>query len=389
MKEQSFHHGKFPFLSTDNHEIAAFIDDRQLYWIETKHFRIGCDLKKWKIPLADKEAYFDELTLLAEKFPAINPKKTKTLDRWLRLHLFAERMENFYQRFLETMGFTDDDFKKLPEESLFKTCITTPDFFELLKEQYLADGPWPKRFPQNVGLGQYLGEPYRFEILMLQEGADFRAIKDHYLGYKNDFPQRYHVRFSCADGRTPSRSLWFGISATGGDDPIKHDQHMHNALLNNVGSNLLNAFMLYRIDLPSWLDAGWGHLQCRDNSIKYNFFTLGEGQKSVAKDATKWAPIVRKLVLKGKATTFAELGRATQFSDLSFDDHLVSWSKVQFLVQYSEGNFSDYVLALKLDPSQSGNLKVQRSAMKKTYGWSMLQAEEEWKSWVLETYPVK
>jgi len=389
MEDFAFHHGKFPFLTADNEALTNHIDNQQILWIETKHFRIGCDLKKWKIPLADKENYFNELSALAEKFPAINPKKTKTLDRWLRFHLFAERMEAFYQRFLQAMGFEDQDFGALPGESLFEQCIQGPDFFEPLKEQFLKEGPWPERFPQEVGLGKYLGSPFRFEVLMLQHDRDFLTVKDHYLGFKNDYPQRHHVRFRAADGTTPSRSLWFGISATGGETPIKHDQHMHNALLNNVGSNMLNAFMLYRIDLPSWLDAGWGHLQCRNNSEVYNFFTLGEGQASVAKDVSNWAPVVRKLVQKDRAISFAELGRATQFSHLDFDAHLVSWSKVQFLSLHNAESFSNYVLALKLDPSQSGNLSVQRKSMKSAYGWTLIQAEEAWKAWVLATYPVK
>jgi hypothetical protein len=130
-------------------------------------------------------------------------------------------------------------------------------------------------------------------------------------------------------------------------------------------------------------------LQCRNNSEVYNFFTLGEGQASVAKDVSNWAPVVRKLVQKDRAISFAELGRATQFSHLDFDAHLVSWSKVQFLSLHNAESFSNYVLALKLDPSQSGNLSVQRKSMKSAYGWTLIQAEEAWKAWVLATYPVK
>ncbi len=379
-------HGPFQFFRTDSEEVTTHLGASTLLWIETEHFRIGSDLKKWKIPVKDKKAYFAELTEFQKTFPAVDPKKTKTLDRWLRLHLMAWRMENLYDQTVKLWGWTEADFLKLPQEQVFLDAIEG-EWVEDLQKADIEGERRTEGFPVWIGLGQFLGMPMKQEVLILRYREDMGTMKRDYIGHNNTHPQRWHITWR-VDGSDPvSRTMWFGFATDA--EGMKHDQHVHNALLHNVGINLLDSYMLYLVEAPIWLRTGWGHYLTQKNSIDYNFYDLDEGSSEQNQDEKHWKPAVRKLVVKDEAPGFSTLGRIRSFGDVSLDAHLVSWSKVCWLMEtYPEG-FAAWVLYLKTVPNHSNNLDVQRDAMKKSFGFGFPQAEAKWKEWVLATYPVK
>lgn len=379
-------HGPFQFFRTDSEEVATHLGASTLLWIETEHFRIGSDLTKWKIPVKDKKAYFAELTEFQKSFPDTDPKKTKTLDRWLRLHLMAWRMENLYAHTLELWGWTDEDFRKLPEEQVFLDAMEG-DWLEVLLEDYLKRPTRSEGFPEYLGLGQYIGMPMKQEVLILRYKENMGTMKRDYIGHNNTHPQRWHITWR-VDGSDPvSRTMWFGFATEA--EAVKHDQHVHNALLHNVGINLLDSYMLYLVEAPIWLRTGWGHYLTQRNSIDYNFYDLDEGSSEQNEDEKHWKPAVRKLVVKDEAPSFATLGRIRSFGDVSLDAHLVSWSKVCWLMETEPEGFKRFLLRLKTDKNHSNNLDTQREALKEAFDFGFPQAEEKWKEWVLATYPVK
>jgi hypothetical protein len=380
-------HGPFPFFKTDSQEVQDHIGARDLKWLESTHFRIGCDLKPWKIPVPDVKAYRAELALLAEKFPNIDPKKTKTIDRWLRLHMMADRMETLYADLQKMFGWVEEDFLKLPPEEVFVEA-SEGEWKDHLNEDFQKRPVRTENFPGWIGIGRYMGMPMKYEILMLQYAADMLEVKNHYIGHTNSHPQRWHNTWRTQDATEPvSRSMWFAISAEA--EKVKHDQHMHNALLHNVTINILDGYMLYLVEAPVWLRVGLGHYYHIRNTPKYNFYDLDEGAAEQNKDSKKWKPDVRKIVASDEGGTFAELGRLRSFGDLTFEDHLVSYSKIDFLYTKHPEEFAAWILQLKTNPNFTNNLDTQRDAMRDCFGWTFQKAEEEWKAWVLETYPVK
>lgn len=379
-------HGPFQFFTTDSEELMKHIGSRTLLWIETEHFRIGSDLDSWKIPVKDKKAYFAELTEFQKAFPAVDPDKTKELDRWLRLHLMAWRLENLYAHTLETWGWTEEDFLKLPPEQTFLDALAG-DWKETLTKAWQEAPARSEGFPQWIGMGRYLGMPMKHEALMLEYKEDIGTIKRDYIGHNNTHPQRWHLTWR-VDGSDPvSRTMWFGFATRA--EGMKHDQHVHNALLHNVGINLLDGYMLYLVEAPIWLRTGWGHYLTQRNSIDYNFYDLDEGSTEQNRDEKHWAVAVRGLVTKDEAPSFAELSRIRSYGDLSLEEHLTCWSLVCFLMEKDKAAFGKFLLQLKADPSQSNNVNVQRDALKACYDASFPAIEAEWKEWVLATYPVK
>ena len=84
----------------DGHGTSAIeetLGDMNLLWAETPHFRIASTLGEYSIPNGDrrqKKKLREELEELALILPNLNPRKIRKLDPWLRLHLWATRLED-------------------------------------------------------------------------------------------------------------------------------------------------------------------------------------------------------------------------------------------------------------------------------------------------------
>ncbi len=391
MAELGLSYGPFPFAHSTSDQVAdELLISRDVLWLQTPHFRIGSTLKKWKIPVQERKLYRAELAEMQLTYPEIDPK-VSTLDPWLRLHLYAWRMEKMYAEFLDHMGWTEEDWAKLPPEDVFNRAFED-EFTKTINEFELDRGGQQRSegFPQWVGMGQYLGEPHRFEVFMSEDEPVWAEFKLRYFGMKTTHPQRWNIKVDTKDSgnvTARSRCLLFGISAR--QAKVKHEQHMHNALRHNLAINFLDGYMMYLFDLPAWLREGYAHYMRRLNHKGYSFYDAGEGASAIEKDLEEWAPAVRKLVKKGEAADFAKLARLNDYVDLDFDMHLVVWSKMDFLITTDKAKFGQFITALKSQETGAGMADAQRKAFKEVYGWTMRQADEAWKTWVLETYPVK
>lgn len=379
-------HGPFPFFNGDSAEVQAHLGVKTMLWLETTHFRIGSDLKDWRIPVEEKKAYRAELERLAEKFPAVDPKKTAVLDRALRIHLFAERLERMYADMLDLVQCTDAQFMELPPEETFLEAWQG-DWNKRLEEEFNARPARPPEWPNWVDMGRYFGMPMKFEVMMLHYEGDMERFKRDYIGHENTHPQRWHCTVKVEVGQPKSRCLWFGFSTEA--EEMDKDQHVHNTLLHNVGVNMLDAYMLYLVEAPFWLRMGLGHWLTQRNSTDFNFYDLDEGAAEMGADERNWPVAVRKLAVADEAPSFLQLAKLQSFGEMGLNDHLVSWSKFCFLREKDPAACAKFILLLKKNPSFTANLDAQREALQQAYGWTLPQAEEAWKAWVLATYPLK
>lgn len=391
MAELGLSYGPFPFAHSTTEQVAdELLIGNDVLWLQTPHFRIGTILKKWKIPVAERKKYRAELAEMQQTYPEIDPK-VSSLDPYYRIHMMGWRMEKMYAQFLDQMGWTEEDFAKLPPESIFEQAIAN-DFTNTINQFELDRGGQQRSegFPQWVGMGQYLGEPHRFEIFICEDESIWAEFKLRYFGIKTTHPQRWNIKVDTTDeGLTQPRSrcLLFGMSTKQAE--VRHDQHLHNALRHNISINFLDGYMLYLFDLPAWLREGYAHYMRRLNHPGYSFYDAGEGASMIEQDMENWAPAVRKLVKKDEAADFATLARLNDYVDLDFEKHLVVWSKMDFLIQTDKAKFGQFITKLKSQESGAGMADAQRKAFKEIYGWTMRQADQEWKTWVMANYPVK
>jgi len=352
MERNGITHGPFPFARNDSEKIAADFLWAPV-WIETKHVRLAADLPTWKIPENEKKAYRAELEELQKKWPEIKPKG-RSMDRWLRAHLLAERIESFYAEFEALVGREEESF-------------------------------WDEDKNYYAGVGPYLGMFEKYEVMIFQERELYRDFMQRTWGLTYVKPQRWN--------NVERRCLWFGFNME--EDDIRHDERIHNAVRHNLALNFLNGYQFYAYDLPAWLREGLAHWATRVNDERFAFFDTVEGAFVEKKSLLDWRPDVRELVLKDEATSFASLMRRHSFAELDFEDHLVVWSKVDFLIAQGAEKFGAFVTDLKSRrnaaglPDGSGMDDAQRDAFRDHYGWNLPQVENAWKAWVVESYSAK
>lgn len=322
-------------------------------WLETPHLRLGVDLDTWKVPEDERKAYRAELEALAQKWPKIDPKKM-TLDPWLRAHLLADRAERCYEQFLGLMGSSDAAFSD-PERNLMS------------------------------GWGRYAGQGEKYEVMIFRGRSLYSEYMQKTWGLNYVKPQRWN--------NVKRDSLWFGFSQD--EDGIRHDQHVHNMVRHNLAHNFLDGYCHYSYEMPVWITEGFAHWMEIDNDPRFHMFDFVEGVFVEPKTVSSWPVEVRKLVATAETVPFTQLLYRKSFAELSFTDHLMAWSKIDFLIQSDPAKFGRFMTILKSRRDERGYADgskmedAQRDALKQCYGWTWQQAEEKWQEWVLATYPIK
>lgn len=345
-------HGPFPFARTDSDQIAA-----EGVWsptlLETEHFRILGDFPSWKIPQDEIKAYRAELAALVERWPLVKPKQGE-LDPWHRIHLLGERLEHNYERFLELAGSSDEEFLDAERNTM-------------------------------RGIGRYAGQGNKYEVMVFEQANPYREFMRNTWGLGYVKPQCWNnVDRDC---------LWFGLNME--TDAIHHDKHLTAVVIHGVSHNLLNGYMHYSYEMPVWLYAGTGHWLERQADGRYDTFCSIEGNFDVGKAVHDWDVEVRKIVAKNEGASFANFLRVNSLAEIGFQDHLLAWSKVDFLVRTRPADFGAWLTRLKTRrdargmPDGAKMDEAQREGLKEIFGWTIQQAEDAWREWVLATYPVK
>lgn len=359
--------GPFPFGNLANDTVSSADIDKslpyaQILWLETAHFRLGINLPAWTVPM-DPETrgkIRGELERLAEKLPGVNAK-TRTLDPWLRAHLYAQRVEDIYAEFCRLAGVTDEDFPQEPDKVVVQAGAT-----------YMGQGP-------------YLGMKEKYLLLLFEKESLFRQYMTGYLGRDSRFGQRWHHKeASC---------LIYTVATESEGGRLKHDTALHGNVAFNIGQNLLDGFRYYSYDLPVWIREGLGHWFERRVDPKWNSFDQNEGSLADMKTTWRWEPYLRSLLgSSGKFAPFSEAYTWRDFGNLTFNDHVAVWSRIDFLMAQGPDKWRRFLFEVKgrvtadWMPDQSDLVGATREALQKVYGLSPLSFDEKWAEWVKANY---
>lgn len=351
-----------PVTSTD---VQETLEHLQIIWVETRHFRIGVQLPEWQIPteMKTRKKLREELTELQQKLPSVNPR-TRRLDPWLRAHLTAHRMEKLYRETSELFGVTDESFPT--------------DASKVYKE---AGKPY-------MGYGPYMGMKDKFLILVIEQQEPFLTYMRTYLGRNAKQPQRWHF--------TDSSSLLFTCTTESNEFPLVHDTALHCALYFNVSQNLLDAFRYYAYDIPVWIREGFGHWNSRRISGEWSNFDQNEGSVADMRRIDAWKPFAKGMVGKlDKYAPFAEVVKWRDFGKITFNDHVMIFSRMDFLLAQGPEKWRKFLYLVKgrVDanwmPDQTDIVGATRDALQKAFGLTVLNFDDRWREWVRDTYPSK
>jgi hypothetical protein len=344
-------------------DIDKFLSYDQILWVETRHFRIGTSLRDYTVPFEPetKAKIRGELTRLVEKLPSgrVNPKALR-LDPWLRLHLIAMRMEDLYADVQSWLGVKDADFPQKRGEVIAG------------KGTYMGYGP-------------FMGQDNKYLIFLPEKGTTYLDYLKRYIGRTGRFGQRWNFK--------EVGSLFYGIGGDMEDGRLKHDTAMHSHLCFNIAHNLIDGFRFYSYDLPVWIKEGIGHWFQRQVSEKWNDFDQNEGNLADMKTLWRWQPETRQLLTNGKGAPLSEVMKWRDYGEIKFDDHVLIWSRIDFMMSMGKERFSKFMFLVKGRvepgtwlPDMKDLVGATRDALQEAYQLSPLSFDEKWKEWVIKTY---
>jgi len=348
-------HGGFEFGSTDTAKVDALLATNDIRWIESKHFELGFAMGPQKVKQEEKAKIRGELARLSTVLDGIDVKMAM-LDPWLRSHLYAQRLEDMYQRFLELMQVKDSDF---------------PDGTKLydMQGKYMGSGP-------------FLGEKTKYEVLVVPTEASLSSYLQTHFGLLTKKTQRWNL---------PDRDA-MSVTINGGDDNTREDEALHGHLAFNVTINLLDGFKHYSYDTPIWIREGLAHFTEREITKKYNSFDSSEGGIAETTRKERWEPEVRKLVASEKQPRMAELIGMKDYNELTLPRHYATWSMVDYLIKTNPTGFAKFndalhgILNAKGIPDSSNLPDVHREKFKEFLGATYAEFDVKWAEWVLVNY---
>jgi len=345
-------------------DIEELLVGAEFLWVETAHFRIGQLLPAWPVPTesATKKKIRGELERLAKSNPRFKPK-TRVLKPWTRLHLTALRMEDLYAEFEDLLGVSDSDFPKS------------------VKDVIAGRG----RF---MGYGPYLGQQGKYLVFVTEHSSTFVTYQATFIGKTSKFGQRWHF--------TDKGNIYYGVATEMEGGRLKHDTALHGDLVFNVAQNLIDGFRQYAYDMPVWIREGIGHYFQRRVTPRWNSFSQNESNLADKKPLWRWRAETRKLLARGDFTPFAEMYTWRDYSQIKFDDHILLWSRWDFLMSLGKEKFAEFIFGVKgrVDPEtwlsdQRDLVGATRTALRKAYGLTPLNFDDKWREWVLANYPSK
>lgn len=166
-----------------------------------------------------------------------------------------------------------------------------------------------------------------------------------------------------------------------------HDFQLNNTFTHRLAFNFAQAYRSYQFDNPAWFQLGFGHFFERRERTDFNTFLLGEGRMPDLWGNTKWKVAVRKMVEKDEVRPFAEIAAFENISNIKPAERGPVWSMVSYLIQLDQKKFAKFYKTLKDKKQGESVFNLQVRAFQVGYGLSVTRFFDDWKAWVLATYP--
>ena len=355
-----------PIAFGDRHgsrDVEEVLGDVEVIWIETEHFRIGSTLTSYKIRNEEKKRLGAELKELSGILPRVK-KNARTLDPWLRAHLFAMRAEKAYAAFQDMVGLQDQDF---PTE---RNTVGERGY---------------------LGEGNYLGQPDKFLLLLFEKRSECGRYAKRYTELDQDTGIRHTFE--------RQGNLLLGLVAErkhGKDEhAFKTETELACELAFNLTHNLLNGFTYYTFSLPCWITEGLAHYNSREIFEEENNFTFVQ---ELGQDLTvewDWEPKVHGRVRHEYFPLAEDLLTRFDWGTLKFNDHVMLWSRVDFLMSLGPEKYGQLIRRLKqrehgsVVPTQEQLMETQAAALEEIYGFDMAGFDKAWSKWVTKNYRAK
>jgi len=345
-------------------QVVQDLGGEPLLWAETAHFKLGCSLDR--IPLPEdrllRKSVTEELERLGKRIPGLR-KRPKELDPWLRLHLYAQRLEELHARFREVLGLSDEEFAAGKGAGVGS-----------LKE---------------IGRGAHFGMHGKPIALIFEKTAAMSRYATLYLGGPTE--KAFRQYFSQDDAFLFMTSMEQLVGS------YDNDGALHCTVAFGVVQNLLNGFRGYTHNTPAWLEMGIARWFIRDIDPRWQLYTAAPGEFLRGEDEVDWAPKVRARVEHRYFPTTAQMFAWQDPNALSFAEHMILWSRIDYLIGRDDGRTMRELLWRTMEPLPHDGAGTREEvaaaqaarAFRDATGMEPEAFDEAWAAWVLKEYPAK
>ncbi|MBT3339774.1 MAG: hypothetical protein HOM34_01660 [Planctomycetes bacterium] len=349
----------FPFIGQQKTDkIESVLGNIDLLWVETEHFRIGSALPKCSLGTSQKKkkATRAEIAELRKTLPNI-PKKPKFVDPWLRVHLYASRLEALYTDIEDRLG--------------------------------VPAGYWPTAPGQTPGgeyrgEGAYMGMKDKFTILLLEKKSGISRFSSAFAGQE---PQSPFVWCFGLEG-----NMFFGSACEEAEKTYYDDTLLHAHMTFHVTRNLIAGIKHFAFNPPFWWHEGLAHWYARRvNPDSNNFSKVNNGDVDL-RDETNWEPKVRARVKHKYFPTAEELINREDWTGITFSETMMMWSRVDYLMSLGDEGFSTFMLGVSsrvggaIAPSHAVMAKEQLKLLDQAWRLSPGEFDKGWSKWVMKNY---
>ncbi len=318
--------GPFRFGDRETEHLQAAFVDVPLLWVETEHFKIGSSLEKYEPAEAEELAGLKaELARLGETLPGVSAR-TKKLDPWLRLHLIARRLEDLHAQFRRLL--------------------------------HLEEGA--------------LSMPDKLTVLVVQKESTLARFTREFCGAERSDVAIHFFRERGA--------LFYGVSA---DSLAPSDSALHYALVYGVAQNLASAVKGFRFPVPAWWQAGLALWFARRAEPRVLLYVRPAGESLPSEELADWEPLVRARVEGSLYPDWETMLAASDWAQQPFGDHIVLWSRIDFLLQRDEQTIRNLVEHLH------GRRNAGSKPLTVATGLDLVALDAEWTAYVKANYRKK
>jgi hypothetical protein len=346
--------GPFPWCEGVRTEDIEEVIGRRVLWVETAHFKLGSTLETYRSKNDKKEdkKLADELERLAPKLGKEKLPRAK-IDPWLRLHLYAQRLEDTYAWVVAELKIDEKAFAAPPD-----------------------------RWKQQMGEGPYLGLPMKFTVLLTEKTSSQGRFLSRWM--KRDIQTSVRERMP---GGT--LSLVMNAEVLRGYE-LELDAVLHCAVASDITLNLLDGFRSAWAT-PFWFKQGMAHAASRRVDERWTIFAKGTMREK--QDSWKWEPRVYGLVANDFVPSWKKMIGWTKWEDIDAAGHMACWSRVTWLLSLEGVNINAFLMDLTEPvPSNVGGdrdsilLRRQEPALQKAFGKSCEELDAAWRAYVTKNY---
>ncbi len=338
-----------PFPFGDGHGTKAIdaVLGTPVLWVETAHFRIGSTLPEYKLGgnADERKRVKADLARLSKRLGDI-PARAKTLDPWLRLHLYAQRLEELYAEAADLLGA-----------------------------------------PSNVD-GPYLGMREKYGVLLFRKASGFGRYAGHFL--KRDEASALRAHYAEFD------SMVYAVHAEALEGDFATDLALLTVVTYGVVQNLVDGYRGFRHVMPLWWQAGVAQSFARRIDPRCNVNGDNAAGRAARNKAWDWAPRVRGRVRNGAVPTWEAMLSWSAESQLPVAHHMVLWSRADYLLRERPEAVSAFQRALTEPPLGSWQrppddvfVSGQAAALVQATGLSLAELDAAWIRYVESEYPRK